>query len=180
MQVLIAYASRHGATQGIAERIAETLRTSGLDADVRPAESIGSVAGYDAFVIGSAAYMWHWQKAATALVRRERSVLVERPVWLFSSGPLGTDPVDAKGRDQKEAAIPKEIPELVDAVHAREHRVFFGALEADRKPIGIAEHVMTLIPATTHGLPVGDFRDWPEIDAWATEIARELAPVPVG
>ena len=180
MHVLVAYASRHGATQGIAERIAETLRTNGHDADAQPAESIRSVAGYDAFVIGSAAYMFHWQKPATALVRRERSVLAERPVWLFSSGPLGTDPIDAKGRDQKEAAIPKEIPELVAAVHARDHRVFFGALEANREPIGIAERVMALMPATTHGLPYGDFRDWPEIDAWAVEIARELAPVPVG
>ena len=39
MNVLVAYASRHGATQGIAERIAESLRGFGLNAEARPAAS---------------------------------------------------------------------------------------------------------------------------------------------
>ena len=43
MPVLVAYASRHGATQGIAERIAETLRSEGLDAEAR-AGGVGQVA----------------------------------------------------------------------------------------------------------------------------------------
>jgi menaquinone-dependent protoporphyrinogen oxidase len=180
MHVLVAYASRHGATQGIAERIAKTLRTNGLDAEARPAASIRDLAGYDAFVIGSAAYLFHWLKEAAALVRHERATLSERPVWLFSSGPLGTEPIDAKGRDQKEVAVPKEMPELVAAVHARDHHVFFGAYDADRQPIGLAEHAMSLFPAAKQGLPAGDFRDWLEIDAWATAIARELQPVPAG
>ena len=55
MHVLVAYASRHGATQGIAERIAQTLEKSGVTAEARPAATIKGVAGYDAFVIGSAA-----------------------------------------------------------------------------------------------------------------------------
>ena len=64
MHVLVAYASRHGATQGIAERIAQTLEKSGVTAEARPAATIKGVAGYDAFVIGSAAYMLHWEKDA--------------------------------------------------------------------------------------------------------------------
>lgn len=176
MNVLVTYASRHGATQGIAERIAETLRSGGLDAEARPAASIKSLAGYDAFVIGSAAYMFHWLKEGTELVRRNRRVLAEKPVWLFSSGPLGTEPTNAKGQDQKVAAVPKEITELSEAVNARDHRVFFGAYERDRKPIGLAERFMSLMPAAKEGLPEGDFRDWPEIEAWAAGIARELLP----
>lgn len=69
MHVLVAYASRHGATQGIAERIEATLRAAGLDAEARSAASVKSLAGYDAFVIGSAAYMFHWEKEAAKLVR---------------------------------------------------------------------------------------------------------------
>jgi menaquinone-dependent protoporphyrinogen oxidase len=178
MKVLVAYASRHGATRGIAERIAQTLRADGVDADIQPAASVRQVAGYDAFVIGSASYMFHWLKEAADLVRGRRAELAAKPVWLFSSGPLGTEALDAQGRDQKEAAVPKEMAELREAVGARDHHVFFGAYERDRKPIGLAERVMSVMPAAREALPAGDFRDWPEIEAWANEIARELRQVP--
>ena len=134
--------------------------------------------GYDAYVIGSAAYMFHWLKDAVGFVRRNRAALVGKPVWLFSSGPLGTEVLNAKGRDQKEAAIPKEIPELQASVGARDHRVFFGVYERDRKPIGLAERFVSHMPAAREGLPEGDFRDWPEIEAWAAQIARDLLSVP--
>jgi menaquinone-dependent protoporphyrinogen oxidase len=179
MRVLVAYASRHGATQGIAERIAETLRSEGLVADARPAASIGTLDGYDAFVIGSAAYMAHWLGDAANLVRRNRRLLRDKPVWLFSSGPVG-GPTNAHGEDQRIAAVPKEIIEFAPALGARDHHVFFGAFEVDRKPIGIAERFASHLPAVIKAeMPVGDFRDWPEIEAWAREIARGLSGVPV-
>jgi menaquinone-dependent protoporphyrinogen oxidase len=93
--------------------------------------------------------------------------------------PVGSEPVDAKGRDQKVTAVPKGIPELCQEIGARDHHVFFGAYQRDRRPVGLAERFMSLMPATTEGLPEGDFRDWPEIEAWAAEIAGALLPVPV-
>ena len=180
MHVLVAYASRHGATQGIAERIAEVLQAGGVTAEALPAASVKSVAAYGAFVVGSAAYMFHWEKAAVAFVRRNRAVLAAKPVWLFSSGPLGPEAVDAQGRDQRLAAIPKEAAEMLEAVDAREHRVFFGAYERDRKPIGIAERLVSIMPAAREAMPEGDFRDWPEIEAWAAGIAADLTQAPAG
>jgi menaquinone-dependent protoporphyrinogen oxidase len=180
VNVLVAYASRHGATRGIAERIADTLRAAGHQADAQPAASVKNLAGYDAFVVGSAAYMFHWLKDATGFVRRNRAVLAAKPVWLFSSGPLGTEPLDAEGRDQKEAAVPKETAGLRESVAARDHRVFFGAYAKGQRPIGMAERFVGLMPAARDALPDGDFRDWPEIEAWAREIARELDAAPVG
>jgi menaquinone-dependent protoporphyrinogen oxidase len=59
MSVLVVYASKHGATRGIAGRIAASLRTAGCQADVRPVKDAGDLAAYDAFVIGSAAYEAH-------------------------------------------------------------------------------------------------------------------------
>ena len=84
--------------------------------------NVGDVARYDAFVVGSAAYMFHWLADATQLRPAQPGVLAARPVWLFSSGPLGTDPVDAKGRDQLVAAEPKEFAELRATLHPREGR----------------------------------------------------------
>ena len=139
-----------------------------------------SPSGYDAFVIGSAAYMFHWLGEATAFVRRHRVILADRPVWLFSSGPVGTDLVDAKGRDVLAATEPKEFAEFQDVVHPRGMRVFFGAFDPSAPPIGLAERVTRMMPAARDAMPAGDFRDWDAIEAWAASIADELAAVPVG
>jgi menaquinone-dependent protoporphyrinogen oxidase len=127
------------------------------------------VPAYEAVVIGGAAYYFHWMKEATEFVRRNHDALAQRPVWLFSSGPLGSNTTDAHGRDVREALVPKELVELREAIHPRDARVFFGAL--DYRQFGFPERMFA------KRMPQGDFRDWSEIDAWAVEIARALAPV---
>ena len=174
MNVLVAYASRHGATAGIAERVAAGLRSAGLQTDVSPVTDVRDVSAYGAFVIGGAAYMFHWLKDATVFVKRHRATLAERPVWLFSSGPLGTDLVDKEGRDVLETGRPKEFDDFKAMLRPRAERVFFGAWDPSAPPIGVAEHLMHLAPAGKEAMPAGDFRDWPAIDAWAAEIAAEL------
>lgn len=174
MNVLVAYASRHGSTKGIAERIAADLREVGLSAEVMPVHQVRDLDRYGAFVIGSAAYMFHWLKEATNFVKRHHSLLSQRPVWLFSSGPLGKELVDEEGRDILEATRPKEFDELSALIHPRGERVFFGAWDPDAPPVGLGERLLRLMPATKDATPSGDFRDWPAIDAWATEIASHL------
>jgi menaquinone-dependent protoporphyrinogen oxidase len=171
--VLVAYASRHGATAGIAERIAAGLQTHGLTAGARPVDEVGEVERYDAFVIGSAAYLFHWLKDATRFVKRHRALLATRPVWLFSSGPLGTDRIDAQGDDVLEVTRPKEFDELAALVHPRGLQVFFGAWDPNVPKVGVTEQLVRRLPAAAD-TPAGDFRDWAAIDAWSAEIAREL------
>ncbi|MGO8686564.1 MAG: flavodoxin domain-containing protein [Candidatus Dormibacteria bacterium] len=175
--VLVAYASRHGFTEGIADRLAATLRASGRTVDERPVASVHDLAGYDAFVIGSAAYMGQWLRPATRFVLRNRKTLVSHPVWLFSSGPLGTSATDAKGRDVLETTAPKQFAQFRTLLRPRDLRVFFGGLDARR--MGRTTRLMRAAPAAREAMPEGDFRDWPAIDAWAEEIARELAATPV-
>jgi len=175
MTVLVAYATRHGATAGIAERIAETLTAEGAPAEARPVDEVADVRPYDAVVLGAAAYMYHWLKPATAFAKRHRSELAARPVWLFSSGPTGTDTVDAKGNDVLVASRPKEFEQLPAALGSRGERVFFGAYDRDAPPIGLAEKMAARMPAAARdAIPSGDFRDWDAIDTWAREIAAEL------
>jgi menaquinone-dependent protoporphyrinogen oxidase len=173
VSVLVAYASKYGATQGIAERIAVTLRLGGHEVDVLPVEQVADPSGYDGYVIGSSVYAFHWDRRAVRFVLRHRQAMAGRPVWLFSSGPLGTDTVDAEGRDAREGAGPKELPELIDAVDPVEHHVFFGALHADGLGIGLRT-VRRLMPKGAELMPEGDFRDWQEIEAWARKIDGEL------
>jgi menaquinone-dependent protoporphyrinogen oxidase len=174
MSILVAYATRHGSTRGIAERIAGRLRADGFEAEARPAAEVRDAARYDAFVVGGAAYMFHWLKDATEFVKRDRAVLSGRPTWLFSSGPLGTDTVDKEGRDVLEVTVPREFAELRAAIHPRGEKVFFGAMDPAARPMGMAERLMSIVPAGKDALPKGDFRDWDAIDAWADEIARDL------
>jgi menaquinone-dependent protoporphyrinogen oxidase len=176
MLTLVAYASKYGATKGIAERIAEVLRARGLDVETRAVKDVGDVTRYDAFVIGSAAYYFSWLKEATAFVRRNRAILASRPVWLFSSGPLGTTTTDAKGRDVRETTVPNQIAEFSAAIAPRDHRVFFGAL--DRNKMGFLDRLIARAPIFPDA--DGDFRDWADIQCWAESIARELAPVTAG
>ena len=174
MPILVTYASKHGATRGIAERIGNKLRELGQDAVVLPIAVVEDVAvsSYDAFVIGGAAYYFHWMKEAASFVRHNRDLLAQRPVWLFSSGPLGSDDKDAQGRDVRETLVPKEFAELSEAVHPRGTRIFFGAM--DFTQFGFPERVFA------KRMPQGDFRDWADIDTWAEEIAHALAPTGAG
>jgi len=176
MKVLVTFASRHGSTAGIAERIAARLNKAGLEADLRPVEDVARIAGYDAVVIGAAAYMAHWLKDALKFAQRHQDELATRPVWLFSSGPLGTDRMDKDGKDVLETSRPKEFEALGRLLDPRDERVFFGAYDPDAPPTGLAERLVHHLPASADALPAGDFRDWPAIDAWADEIVRELVP----
>lgn len=163
MDVLVAYASKYGSTKGIAERIAAELALAGHNAEALPVTAATDLGRYDAFVIGSAVFYGKWMPDAIDFVRRNSFVLSSRPVWLFSSGPLG-DPIKA-GRDQRETAIPPGVAELAKVVNAREHRVFFGRLERN----GLAG--LDGLVARVVGVE-GDFRDWADVTRWSADIAR--------
>ena len=170
--VLVAYASKHGSTRGIAESIAETLRQGGAQVDVRPVGKIKNLEDYDAFVVGSAVYFGFWRKEAVRFVKGNSTVLASRPVWLFSSGPVGTKTTDPQGRDLRAVAEPKVINEFRSAIAPRDHRVFFGALDLSK--LSIAERMVTKIPGGKELFTEGDFRDQADIRTWATGIAQAL------
>ena len=52
-RVLVAYATRNGSTQGVAERIATTLRSHGKQVGPRRVDHVGALERYDAVVFGS-------------------------------------------------------------------------------------------------------------------------------
>ena len=161
MTVLVAYASKHGSTQGIAERIAEKLQQLGKEAEARPVDEVSDPGSYEAFVIGSAIYYGSWLKEATEWMHRNQAILSKRPVWLFSVGPLGAEVSDAEQQ-------PQEMAEFQQAIRPREQRVFFGALDHHR--LSFAERMVVKAVRA----PEGDFRDWEAIEAWAASIARDL------
>ena len=165
MRVLVSAASRHGSTAEIAERIGAVLRAQladgpGARVDVVPAGVVVDLDGYDAFVLGSAVYMGRWLDSALRLSRLYARDRRDRPLWLFSSGPVGDPP--------KPDEQPVDVGSVVRVTRAREHRVFAGVL--DRQRLGFGERAVVAALRA----PYGDFRDWAAIEAWAQDIAAEL------
>jgi len=160
-KVLIASASRHGATTEIAEAIGEILAAQGLDVDVKEMEDVDTVYPYDAYVLGSAVYIGSWLHGARNFIDEHRELLATRPTWLFSSGPIGRPP-HAAASDSFDAA------DLVATVHARDHQLFGGRL--DKHSLALRERAL----AGALRVPEGDFREWEAVTAWATGIARSL------
>ncbi|NTW38836.1 MAG: flavodoxin [Cellulomonadaceae bacterium] len=160
MLVLVAVASRHGSTREIGEAIAEVLRSSGFTVDVKDPDDVEGIASYDAVILGSSVYVGRWAASARALVDRLAGVLASRPVWLFSSGPVGNPPAPA--------GDPEEVPSLMSRLKARGHRTFPGRL--DKGDLALAERaVVALVQAEQ-----GDFRAWADVQDWAGVIAAEL------
>jgi menaquinone-dependent protoporphyrinogen oxidase len=161
MNVLISAASRHGATWEIAEAIGEALAAAGLASTVLPPEQVDDISEYDAVVLGSGVYAGRWLEPARELVDRAAPDLAARPVWLFSSGPIGDPP--------KPVGDPADAGPIVERTGAREHKVFAGRLV--KGELGLAERAIIAVVKA----PEGDFRDWADIRTWAAGIAATLA-----
>jgi menaquinone-dependent protoporphyrinogen oxidase len=165
-RVLVVVATKHGATRGIAEAVVGDLaestagREMGLTAVLQEAEHAPGPAGFDAVLVGSAVYVGRWREPARDWVSAHAAALRERPVWLFSSGPIGAPPFPP---DE-----PHDVHPLAQLIGARGHRVFPGRL--DRDLLSVGERAMV----TAMRAPLGDFRDWDAVRAWAVEIAAAL------
>jgi menaquinone-dependent protoporphyrinogen oxidase len=168
-QVLVAYATKYGATAGIAEMIGQVLQEAGLDVDVKQVDQAGDPTAYQAVVLGSAVYIGRWRKEAARYLQAHEKALAQRPVWLFNSGPLGEgDAAELAG----DLGFPKGLRPIADRIQPRDIVVFHGAV--DLQKLNPLERWMFKNVKS----PIGDFRDWDAIDAWATGIAEELKGQP--
>ncbi|HVO72318.1 MAG TPA: flavodoxin domain-containing protein [Aggregatilineaceae bacterium] len=163
--ILITYATKYGATAGIAEKIAEIVRGAGLEADVLPVEKVADLTLYDAVVLGSAVYMGQWRKEAADFLQANEALLAKRPVWLFSSGPTGEGDPSAL---MKGFRFPEAQQPIADRIRPRDIAFFHGVLDMQKLNLG-EKVIIKGIKA-----PVGDFRDWNAITAWARGIAEAL------
>jgi menaquinone-dependent protoporphyrinogen oxidase len=143
MKVLVTAASKYGATGEIARAIGDVLDERGLDATVSPTDQVDRIDHYDAVVLGSAVYAGHWMKAAKELVERAGGAMAKKPVWLFSSGPIGDPP--------KPEEDPVDVAQIVKDTKAREQRVFAGKLV--KKQLSFPEGDRARAPSPRRRLP---------------------------
>ncbi|MEI4272169.1 flavodoxin domain-containing protein [Klenkia sp. LSe6-5] len=166
-RVLVAVASRHGATAEMAGHLAVDLeRTAagqrlGLTAAVRLVEHDPDPAGFAAVVLGSSVYAGRWDQSARQWANRHLTLLRDRPVWLLSSGPVGSAPFPT---DEAH-----DVDPIARQIGACGRRTFPGRLDPDR--LGHGERALVRAMRA----PIGDFRDRAALRSWADEIAEHLA-----
>jgi len=151
--VLVAYASKHGSTRELAERVCETIQATGLRAHVRPAQGVEDLDAYSAVILGGALYMGRLHRHAHRFLRRYEAALAERPFAVFGSGPTDEEPAHwAQAREQLHAALARY----------------------DLDPVAVEVFGGRLDPSELHfplnRMPAGDVRDWPAIIVWARSL----------
>ncbi len=164
--LLVVSASKHGSTSEIAQAIGDEVASHGVDVTVADVDNPPLNVEFDGYVLGSAVYAGHWVAELRRFIDDHHHLLSVRPLWLFSSGPLGDGPIPAEE--------PAEVAEFARSLGARDHRVFEGRLaQAD---LNLLERAAVRF---VHA-PYGDFRQWDEIHDWARGIATTLSNELVG
>jgi menaquinone-dependent protoporphyrinogen oxidase len=167
--ILIAYATRYGSTQEVAERIAATLRGGGLAVDVQPVKQVRTLKGYRAVVVGAPLYIGSWLKDAQRFLTQNQAVLEKLPVAIFSLGPTRANEGMVEVRASLDAQMSK-YPWLKPVAVE-----LFGG-KYDPAKLRFPDTLLNALPASPlHGAPASDIRDWDAIRAWANTLPEKLA-----
>ena len=157
--ILLAYASRYGSTQEVAESIAAELRQGGLEVELQPVQEVKTLDSYDAVVLGAAIYNARWHPDAHQFLSGHQEALWKRPLAIFALGPLSTgEAAMQRSRRQLDKELQK-YPRLEPLAI----EMFVGKM--DPAKLGFFDRLMT---------PASDHRDWQAIRLWAKALSERL------
>lgn len=157
--ILLAYATRYGSTQEVAETITAALRQAGFEVDIQPMQEVKALDNYAAVVLGAAIYNAHWHPDAHQFLSQHQEALSQRPVAIFALGPLSTsDAAMRRSRRQLDRELEK-YPWLKPVAL----EMFVGKLDPSK--LGFFERL---------GSTASDHRDWEAIRAWANALPALL------
>ena len=168
--VLVAYATKYGSTQEVAEAVAATLRECSLQADLQPARKVKTVADYGAVVFGAPLYMFHWHKDARRFLSRHRDALTQLSVAIFALGPTKS-PIDEKEWQTCRAQLDQDLAQF-PWLKPVALELFGGKI--DPAKLRFPENLFS--KQIAKGMPASDIRDWTAIRAWASNLAATFQP----
>jgi len=158
-KILLAYATRFGSTQEVAETIAATLREAGLEVDTQLMQDVKTLDDYAAVMLGAAIYNARWHPDAHQFLTQHRESLGQCPVAIFALGPLSTSGAAMRrSRGQLDRELEK-YPWLKPVAV----EMFVGKLDPSK--LGFFERL---------GTTASDHRDWEAIRAWANALPAQL------
>ena len=162
--ILVAYATRYGSTQEVAEAIASALRDSGLAVELKPLREVRSLEAYRAVVLGAPLFMFHLHKDALDFLSRHRKAIANLPVAVFVLGPVH-DPHDDKEWQDSRLQLDKELAKF-PWFSPLTIEIFGGKYD----PTALRFPLKMFAGAE----PASDIRDWDVIKSWAQNLAPRL------
>jgi menaquinone-dependent protoporphyrinogen oxidase len=163
-EVLVAYATRHDSTRGIAAAIAEVLAASGLKVRLESIDAVGDLRAYRAVVIGGSVFDGSWMPGAHEFLTTHEGELEGMPVWLFASGP--SEPLPAGTTVE----VPQRLVTVIERIGPRDVALFSGSLQPHH--LGAGLRVLAKLARSTFA----ERRDRAAVERWAHRIAEELRP----
>lgn len=167
--ILVNYASRSGATAGVAEAIAKTLFECGELVELRPVREVTGLARYRAVVMGSAIQGQKWLPEAMQFLRIHQTELRRKPFAAF----ITCITLSMKGGEQYREGVSSWMAPVRALVNPVSEGLFAGALDFGRMPLNL-NTLMMRIPVLLGMWKVGDHRDWDAIRAWAEQTRSRL------
>ncbi len=167
-KILVTYATRAGSTQGVAERIAQTLRANNHEVDLRLMQDVQDVLPYSAVIAGSAVRFDRWLPEAMQFLKHHQHDLEQKPFAPFLVCLTLAKPSPKATQDAK--AYMQAVRELVTPMS---EGLFAGALNMQKLP-ELRYRMLFQIPVLFRIFKEGDYRDWEAIDTWANSLSSEF------
>jgi menaquinone-dependent protoporphyrinogen oxidase len=162
-KILVAYATRTGTTQEVAQAIGEVLAEKGAAVDVRNVREIDDPTTYQALVLGSGVRAGNLMPEAVEFVEANQRALEQMPAAYFVV--CATLQEDTEENRQVVAGYLDPLRELVEPVT---EGLFAGAIE--RSKLSLPLRLMLKAMKAEDG----DWRDWDAIRTWAAEVYPSL------
>ncbi|MGE5265172.1 MAG: flavodoxin domain-containing protein [Acidobacteriota bacterium] len=158
--ILVAYATRYGSTQEVAETIADALRQAGLRVDLELIREVKSLEHYDAIVLGAAIYNTRWHPDAHEFLSQHAEILGRRPVAIFSLGPTTRNPASKK---QSLRQLDRDL-EKYPWLRPVALEMFVGRFDLSKLGLGAVGRLV----------PLPDQRDPNAVRVWASALPARL------
>jgi menaquinone-dependent protoporphyrinogen oxidase len=170
VNVLLAYATAHGSTAEIGERIGDILRAAGVNVVVARIQDIQRIDGYDAFIFGSAIHGGTWLPELTTFLRKSLDEIGKKPVYFWISC------IRVMEHDGLQHVMDYYmIPEIMSELNVREKTAFAGKLDLDNVDWNERWTLAARYDGSTWPNNfVGDFRDWKKIADWGTAVTEDI------